>query len=55
MPFVSQAQRKWAFSKSGFGKEKALEWARETPNIKALPERVSMSDMLGKKYGRKSS
>jgi hypothetical protein len=50
MPFVSKAQQRAAFS-GALGpemKSKAETWARETPDIKALPERVAP-----KKRGRK--
>ena len=39
MPYVSQAQRKWAFS-GGFSKDDAEKWAHETPDMKNLPQRV---------------
>jgi hypothetical protein len=42
MPFVSRAQQKAAFG--GYlgpeMKKRALTWAHETPNLKALPEHV---------------
>lgn len=44
MPFKSQAQRKWAYTKEGTkalgGKEKVKEWEQATKN-KKLPKRVS--------------
>ncbi len=43
MPFKSKAQRRLFWAKVGRGeisKEKALEWEKETPNKKALPERL---------------
>jgi len=42
MPFRSKAQMRAAFA-GYLGREmkaKARQWAKETPNIKALPERV---------------
>lgn len=45
MPFRSKAQFRKFFAMAGRGEipmAKAKEWAHETPNIKALPERVSI-------------
>ena len=43
MPFKSQAQRKWAYTKEGLkalgGKEKVKEWEKATGN-KKLPKKV---------------
>jgi len=42
MPFKSQRQMKAAFAGSlgSMMKSRAAQWARETPNIKDLPERA---------------
>jgi hypothetical protein len=40
VPFKSKAQQKWMFSNMP---KKAKEWAKETPDIKNLPERKSFS------------
>lgn len=42
MPFTSKRQQAAAFAGAipGFSKEKALEWAHETPNLKDLPDRA---------------
>lgn len=42
MPFTSKRQQRAAFGGHlpGFSKEKALEWAHETPNLKDLPDRA---------------
>ena len=43
MPFKSQAQRKWMFAAEKRGEVKkgtAIKWAKHTPNIEALPEKV---------------
>lgn len=42
MPFRSKRQQRAAFAGviPGFNKEKALEWAHETPNLKKLPDRA---------------
>lgn len=47
MPFKSDAQRKWMFAAEDRGEVKpgtAKRWAKETPNIKDLPERVKKSE-----------
>jgi hypothetical protein len=36
MPFKSKAQQKWMFSQKP---EMAKRWAKETPDIKKLPEK----------------
>jgi hypothetical protein len=44
MPFKSQSQARLFFAKEARGelpKEKALEWAHKTKDIKKLPEKVS--------------
>jgi len=38
MPFLSDSQRRWMFANHP---EIAKEWAKETPNIKNLPEHVT--------------
>ncbi len=46
MPFKSKAQQKKMFALEAEGKIKkgtAERWAKETPNIKALPQKVSKS------------
>jgi len=51
MPFKSEAQRKWMFAAEDRGevpKGTAERWAKHTPNIKNLPEKV-------KKHEKKSS
>lgn len=52
MPFKSQRQWKFFFSpggrRAGIPLRKAREWAHETPNIKALPERVRVKVKLRK-------
>lgn len=56
MPFRSKAQQRWMFwaEKQGLVKKGTAErWARETPNIKRLPEKVS-SKKGSKKKKRKS-
>jgi hypothetical protein len=45
-PFKSKKQQKWMFK---FKPEMAKEWAHETPNIKALPERVKKKKKPKKK------
>lgn len=42
MPFTSQRQMRAAFAGKipGFSKERAHEWAEETPDIKELPDRA---------------
>ena len=42
MPFTSKRQQRAAFGGHipGFSKEKAKEWAKETPDMKGLPERA---------------
>lgn len=37
MPFKSQVQRKWMFAKKP---RMAKKWAKETPDIKDLPEKL---------------
>jgi hypothetical protein len=37
MPFKSKAQQKWMFANKP---AMAKRWAKETPNIKALPEEL---------------
>lgn len=51
MPFKSKAQAKAAFG-GYLGKEmqsKAKEWAKETPNMKSLPEKVKKVKLKIKK------
>lgn len=52
MPFVSQAQERAAFG--GYlgptMKAKAQEWAKETPNIKALPYHKASAKPKPKKW-----
>jgi hypothetical protein len=46
MPFKSKAQQKWMFAAEARGEVPvgtARRWAHETPNIKSLPARKSMS------------
>lgn len=44
MPFKSSSQQKWAFAtKQPFAKR----WAKETPNMKKLPEKVKQSSYQG--------
>lgn len=45
MPFKSKAQQRWMFSQHP---KMAKRWAKETPDIKSLPEHKSK-----KKYGSK--
>lgn len=65
MPFKSKAQQKKMFALEAEGKVKkgtAEKWAKETKNIKALPQKVSKSGVKSladvkayteKKYGKK--
>lgn len=65
MPFKSKAQQRKMFELEKEGKVKpgtAEQWAKETPNISKLPQRVSKSKPTStadlratyeKKYGRK--
>lgn len=65
MPFKSKAQQKKMFALEKEGKIKkgtAEKWAKETPNIKALPQKVSKAGIKSiadvkkyaeKKYGKK--
>ena len=46
MPFKSKAQERWMFSQHP---EMAKRWAKETPNIKGLPEKVSSVKLVKKK------
>jgi len=51
MPFKSKAQMRGAFS-GAFGPEmkaKASTWAKETPDIKALPDRKKIKGLHPKK------
>lgn len=51
MPFKSKAQAGAAFG-GYLGKEmqnKAKEWAKETPNMKSLPEKVKVKIKVKKK------
>jgi hypothetical protein len=53
MPFRSKAQMRGAFS-GHLGeemKQKAEQWAKETPNIRELPERVGSKRDIRAKYG----
>jgi type IV secretory pathway TrbL component len=48
MPFKSKSQMRGAFS-GAFGKtmqNKAQQWAKETPSLKQLPERVSKTSAI---------
>lgn len=50
MPFKSKAQQRLFFAKEERGelpKGKALEWARETKNMKKLPEHVKKASVIG--------
>jgi hypothetical protein len=47
MPIVSKAQQRWMFANKP---EMAERWAKETPDIKALPEKVKKPR---KYYGEK--
>jgi hypothetical protein len=52
MPFKSKAQQKLFFAKEARGelpKGKAEEWAKETPNIKNLPEKLGKKKTKSKK------
>ena len=43
MPFKSKSQQKWMFAAEARGEVKkgtAKRWAKHTPSIKALPEKV---------------
>lgn len=55
MPFSSKSQARAAFG--GFlgskMKRKARQWAHETPNMKALPERKGVKRMFGKRKRKK--
>ncbi|MEK6885068.1 MAG: hypothetical protein AABY22_35885 [Nanoarchaeota archaeon] len=42
MSFESKAQQKWMFSNKP---EMAQEWAKKTPNMKSLPDRVKKSTL----------
>ena len=47
MPFESKAQQRWMFSKKP---EMAERWAKETPDVKKLPERKrKLSDEIKKR------
>lgn len=49
MPFVSEAQRRWMFKNRP---EMAAEWAAETPDSAALPERAKRGSAPKRtKYG----
>jgi hypothetical protein len=51
MPFKSHAQMRKFFAMESRGelpKGKAEQWAKETPNIKALPERIGKKKTTGK-------
>lgn len=51
MPFESKSQQRWMFSQHP---EMAKRWAKETPNIKKLPEKKgSFSKYHAKKQGTK--
>lgn len=44
MPFKSQAQRKWMFAAADRGdipKDIPMRWAKETKNMKKLPEKLT--------------
>ncbi len=58
MPFKSKSQMRAAFS-GALGpvmKKKATTWAKHTPNIKSLPNRVHRKSSMrpGMKYGMKN-
>lgn len=46
MPFKSKAQEKWMFANKP---KMAKQWADETPNIKALPEKLKKKKPKTKK------
>ena len=46
MPFKSKAQERWMFSQHP---DMAKRWAKETPNIKSLPQKVSSAKHVKKK------
>jgi hypothetical protein len=49
MPFKSAAQQRFMFSQHP---EMAKRWAKETPNIKNLPEKVSSRHSAKKNKGK---
>lgn len=56
MPFKSRSQQRLFFAKEARGElpeGKALEWARETKDIKKLPEKVSDKEYAIKKLQKK--
>lgn len=53
MPFKSKAQQRFMFAeeeRGGLPKGTAEQWAKETPNIKALPEKVKKDKGIMKKH-----
>ena len=46
MPFKSKDQEKWMFANHP---KMAKEWAKKTPNQKALPKKVKKSNKGGKR------
>lgn len=51
MPAKSQAQLRWIFS--NLGKKEGMKWARDTPDIKGLPEYASKTPNIDKLFGRR--
>ena len=47
MPFKSKAQQKWMFANDP---KMAKKWAKHTPNIKALPEKVKKKKFNAKAF-----
>jgi len=55
MPFQSKAQQRFMFAAESRGdlkKGTAERWAKETPSIKALPERKKKASGFGKKTSK---
>jgi hypothetical protein len=50
MPFKSKAEARWMFANKP---AMAKRWAKETPSIKKLPEKVKKKKSKPKKKGRK--
>ena len=49
MPFKSQAQARWMFANKP---QMAQKWARHTPNIRRLPQRLVENAALKKAFKR---
>lgn len=47
MPFKSKAQQRYMFATMP---QKAQEWAKETPNMAKLPEKVKIKKKVKKTY-----